>query len=177
MKIKVIDEDNVRIDKYLMNNTEYSSNFDDTKKEKLITINNVMDNSLNGVKYTSYESFDTLSILSDDLDKSLIDLVYLYYGSIKEYDESWKMTIQEFVNYLNTDILTDKRFDDLEKSDMHQIKHEIVKDYHHFVDEVGWIDDFNLNCLELIYEDYKREGGNIWFGGKRQTWWVRLFHL
>ena len=59
----------------------------------------------------------------------------------------------------------DKRFDDLEKSDMHQIKHEIVKDYHHFVDEVGWIDDFNLNCLELIYEDYKREGGNSYIEG------------
>ena len=59
----------------------------------------------------------------------------------------------------------DKRFDNLEKSDMHQIKHNIVKDYHYFVEGKGWIDDFNLNCLELIYEDYTREGGNSYVEG------------
>ena len=58
-----------------------------------------------------------------------------------------------------------ERFDKLEQSDMHQIKHDIVKDYHYFIDEKGWIDDFNLDCLELIYQDYKREGGNSYIDG------------
>ena len=103
--------------KDVMNNKDYSENFDATKKEKLTTINKIMNNSLNGTKYTSAEAFALLNILSDDLDKSLVELVYMYYGSNNEYDESWKMTIEEFVNYLNSDILTDSRFDDFISSE------------------------------------------------------------
>ena len=101
----------------VMDNKDYSSNFDDAKREKLTTINNVMDNALNGTKYTSAEAFAVLDVLSNDLDKSLIDLVYMYYGSSKTYDDSWKMTVEEFINYLNSDIITDSRFDDFIDSD------------------------------------------------------------
>lgn len=103
--------------KDVMNNKDYSENFDTEKREKLTTINKIMNNSLNGTKYTSAEAFALLNILNDDLDKSLVDLVYMYYGSNKEYNESWKMTIEEFVNYLNSDILTDSRFDDFISSE------------------------------------------------------------
>ena len=103
--------------KDVMNNKDYSENFDTKKREKLTTINKIMNNSLNGTKYTSAEAFALLNILSDDLDKSLVELVYMYYGSNNEYDESWKMTIEEFVNYLNSDILTDSRFDDFISSE------------------------------------------------------------
>ncbi len=96
----------------VMNNKEYASNFDNDKKEKITTINTLMNNSLNKTKYTSKEAFNTLKVLSDNLDKSLLDLVYLYYGSNKEYNLSWKMTIEQFVNYLNSNIITDKRFND-----------------------------------------------------------------
>lgn len=103
--------------KDVMNNKDYSENFDAKKREKLTTINKIMNNSLNETKYTSAEAFALLNILSDDLDKSLVELVYMYYGSNNEYDESWKMTIEEFVNYLNSDILTDSRFDDFISSE------------------------------------------------------------
>lgn len=96
----------------VMNNKDYSANFDNVKRNKLITINKLMDNSLNKVQYTSSEAFGMLDILSNDLDKSLVDLVYLYYGSNKEYDETWKMTVEEFINYLNSDIITDAQFND-----------------------------------------------------------------
>ena len=36
----------------------------------------------------------------------------MYYGSYAEYDNNWKMTVQQFVNFLNDDILNDSRFDD-----------------------------------------------------------------
>ncbi len=98
--------------KDVMNNKEYASNFNTTKKEKLTTINTLMNNSLQKTKYSQQEAFNTLTVLSNNLDKSLLDLVYMYYGSIKEYNYSWKITIEEFVNYLNSDILPDKRFND-----------------------------------------------------------------
>ena len=96
----------------VMNNKDYSASFDSENKNKLTTINTLMNDSLNGTKYTSSESFALLDILSDNLDKSLIDLVYMYHGSNKEYNDSWKMTIEEFVDYLNSDILSDERFND-----------------------------------------------------------------
>ena len=98
--------------KNVMNNKDYSAKFDDTKREKLTTINDIMNKSLNNEKYTSTETFASLDILSDNLDKNLVDLVYMYYGSNKEYNTGWKMTIEEFINYLNSNILTDQRFDD-----------------------------------------------------------------
>ncbi len=98
--------------KDVMNNKDYSANFDKDNKEKLTTINILMANSLNDLKYTSNESYNLLSNLSDNLDKTLIELVYMYYGSSKEYDKSWTMTVEKFINYLNLDIITDERFND-----------------------------------------------------------------
>ena len=96
----------------VMDSADYGSSFDNKKKEKINTVKKLMDDSINGVKYTYNEAFGTLTVLSDNLDKSLIELVYLYYGSTNEYDESWKLTIEEFINYLNSDIITDSRFDE-----------------------------------------------------------------
>ncbi len=105
----------------VMNNPEYASSFDNSKKEKLTTINNIMINSLKKVKYTSNEAFGILTILSDDLDKNLLDLVYMYYGSNNEYNNSWQMTIEEFVNYLNSNIINDERFTDFISKDKRKI--------------------------------------------------------
>lgn len=103
--------------KDVMNNKNYSSKIDENKREKLKAIDKIMNNSLKETKYTSEEAFASLIILSDDLDTSIVDLVYMYYGSDREYDESWKMTVEEFIDYLNSDILTDSRFDDFISSE------------------------------------------------------------
>ncbi len=95
----------------VMNHKEYSKKFNEEKRNQLTTIEAIMNHSLDGTKYTSSEIFALLYILSDQLDSSLVDLIYMYYGSNYEYDESWKMTVEEFVHYLNSDIITDKRFD------------------------------------------------------------------
>ena len=100
-----------------MNNKEFSGNFDYEKKEKLNTIASLMNQSLRKTEYTSNEAFAILKILSDDLDQSLIDLVYLYYNSQHEFDDTWTMTVEEFINYLNTDIIRDSRFDDFINAD------------------------------------------------------------
>ncbi len=110
--------------KDVMNNKEYSSNFDTQKRTKLTTINTLMSDALKGTKYSPKEIYSHLNILSNDLEESLIDLVYMYYGSTHEYNESWKMTIEEFVTYLNSDIITDSRFNDFINSE----KRTTIKD-------------------------------------------------
>ena len=45
------------------------------------------------------------------------------------------------------------------KSDRDDIKSYITEKYHHFIEQ-GWIDDYNLDCIEKRYSHYKKEGGN-----------------
>jgi hypothetical protein len=59
----------------------------------------------------------------------------------------------------------EKRVNLLTESDMHDIKQAIVKDYHYFVEDREWIDDFSLDCLERRFDDYKKENGNSYIAG------------
>ena len=77
-----------------------------------------MNASLNNTKYTKNEIFGILSHLTDNLDKNQIDLLYVDYGSMKEYKDQWVLTVEQFVNYLNDDILQDNRFTDFIEDDM-----------------------------------------------------------
>lgn len=104
----------------VIKNSEYSSNFDDNMKKELNTINGIMEASLNNTKYTKNEIFAILSNLADNIDKDQVDLVYVYYGSSKEYNNDWTLTVEQFINYLNDDILQDSRFDDFIEDDMRQ---------------------------------------------------------
>ena len=45
------------------------------------------------------------------------------------------------------------------KSDRDDIKSYITEKYHYFIEQ-GWIDDYNLDCIEKRYGHYKKEGGN-----------------
>ena len=54
----------------------------------------------------------------------------------------------------------DKRVDRLTISDRNDIKQYIVREYHYFVEEKGWIDDYSLDSILQRFEDYKEEGGN-----------------
>lgn len=127
----------------VMNNKDYSDKFDESTKNKLTTILSVMNTSINGIKYTTNESFAVLSKLSNDLDKSLIELVYIYYGSSNNYDNNYKLTVEEVVNYLNDDILTDKRFSSFIDEDM---KEKIVNAK----------DTINKSKNLLVSSDYSR---------------------
>lgn len=102
----------------VITNPEYSSNFDEDIKSKLNTINGIMNASLNNTKYTKEEIFGVLSSLANNLDKDQVEILYVYYGSSKEYNNDWQLTIEQFVNYLNNHILQDNRFDDFIEDDM-----------------------------------------------------------
>ncbi len=103
----------------VVNQEPYASQFDADKKEKLKTIDTIMTSSLQKKLYDKEEMYQTLSKLAH-LDKNLIDLLYMYYGSQYDYQTSWQMPIEEFVRYLNEDILKDSRFDDFLEEDRRQ---------------------------------------------------------
>ncbi len=99
-------------------NSEYSSNFEEEQITKLNTVNGIMNGTINNTKYTADEIFAIISKLSDDVEKNTIKMLYTYYGSSKNYDSGWQMTVEQFVNFLNDDILQDERFTDFIEDDM-----------------------------------------------------------
>lgn len=48
----------------------------------------------------------------------------------------------------------------LMQSDKDAIKFAITKEHHYFCYELGFIDDYSLDCLERRYAHYKDQGGN-----------------
>lgn len=107
----------------VMKNKEYSNNFDENSKVKINTINGIINATLNDTKYSKEEIFAILNNLTGNLDKNTVDLLYMYYGSSKDYNNEWTITIEKFINYLNEVILNDSRFNDFIESD---IKENIV---------------------------------------------------
>lgn len=115
--ISLIDFTNFIISDVIPNPT-YSSKIDNESKNKLNTVNAIMNNTLNGTKYNSLDLYNVLNKLSDGLDYNLIDIVYTYYGSKNNYDDSWKLTVEEIVNYLNNDLLKDEKYSSFLDADM-----------------------------------------------------------
>lgn len=58
-----------------------------------------------------------------------------------------------------------KKIDMLVNSDKDDIKSYITRQHHYFCYQIGWIDDFSLDCLERRYEHYAEEGGNSFIEG------------
>ncbi len=104
-------------------NNNFSKYFSEESKNKINRINTVMLNTMNNYKYTANNLYTLLQKLSNNINKALIDLLYTYYGSIYNYDENYKLTIEEFINYLNKDILNDLRYSLILNKDLkNQIK-------------------------------------------------------
>lgn len=102
----------------VLKNSTYSSMIDEYNTSKLINVEELMNNTLNGKKYSSKEFYNSLSKLDDGIDKSMIELLYIYNGSIKKYNKEWLLTVEEIIKYLNDDVINDKRFKDFIDKDM-----------------------------------------------------------
>ena len=102
----------------VINDEKYASNFSESSKTKIYAINDIMMQTLDNRKYDSTSLYTSLSKLNNSIDKNMIKLVYIYYGSTNNYDESWSMTVEKLVNYINNDILNDNTYKEYIKDDM-----------------------------------------------------------
>lgn len=57
-----------------------------------------------------------------------------------------------------------RSIDLLTASDKDDIKAYITREHHYFCYQLGYIDDYNLDCIEKRYAHYKDEGGNSFIG-------------
>lgn len=91
-------------------NEKYASNFNSSSLKQLETIDNIMKGVEGNKKYSSSEIYSLLNSFTSSLDKNMIELLYLYYGSNHFYNNKWTLTIEELITYLKQDIIKDKRF-------------------------------------------------------------------
>ena len=109
--------------KNVINNKNYSSKINSESKQKITGISEVINSSLNDKKHTSKEMLNILEKIDKNIDRNAIEIIYLYYGSNYEYNNDWVMTIEQLIDYLNDDVITDSRFDSYIKDN---IKDDIV---------------------------------------------------
>ena len=58
-----------------------------------------------------------------------------------------------------------KAIDILIRSDKDDIKSWITEKHHYFCYDLGYIDDYNYQCIEARYAHYKEEDGNTFIDG------------
>lgn len=110
------------VTKFILNevvkDSNYKNYFDANSVTKLNAIDRIMAASLKNEKFSASKIYVMLSKLTDSLDKDLVKLVYIYNGSINSFDDNSKLTLEQLVNYLNDDILSDDMFKDFLDKDL-----------------------------------------------------------
>ena len=102
----------------VVNDSKYASMFTDDMKSQLNTVRAIMESVKKNTKFNLTEMLALINHLADNIDKNTMDLLFIYYGSVNHYNEDWTLTVEEFVRYINDDILTDSRFDDFIDNEM-----------------------------------------------------------
>lgn len=100
---------------------EYKKYFNSDTKKQLESIRKVINSSLKKEKLTAGKTYMMLSTLNKSLNDNLVDMVYLYNGSIKEFKDDYELSLEELITYLNNDILLDSSFNEFLDKDKKDI--------------------------------------------------------
>ena len=98
------------IDETILPNAEYANRLGQAEQNKLAALATLMRSARAGVLYGYDALYRAILPLSGSFDKNKLYLAYLYHGSLYDYDESWTLTLETFVNFLTDKILPDSRF-------------------------------------------------------------------
>ncbi|MBQ8202741.1 MAG: MMPL family transporter [Clostridia bacterium] len=93
----------------------------DTNTSDMLSSARTMVNAvISGDAYTAAEMGTLLSGLTEDLESSMVELMYLYAESSENADPQWTMTLETLFNYMINDVLKDSRFESVIDADMRQ---------------------------------------------------------
>lgn len=97
----------------VLSNSEYADKIDADTSDMLSSARTMVNAVISGEVYTAEEMGTLLSGLSEELESSMVELMYLYAESSPNANPEWTMTIEELFNYLVDVVLVDERFCDL----------------------------------------------------------------
>ena len=98
--------------------------------------------------------------------------VFHYVAEEQRTDQLAESSMSQIAEIAESQRQTNAKLEDMDKSikmlissDRDDIKAFVTIQYHQFVEDKKWIDDFSLECLEKRYSHYVEEGGNSFIGG------------
>ena len=96
----------------VLNAPEYSDMIDPEMKSQLGSAQKMVNAVVSGKKLSSSEMTSLLTSLAGEgmLDKSTVDLIYLFISSSNNYDPEWKMSIETLFTHLSTELINDPVF-------------------------------------------------------------------
>lgn len=95
---------------------------DTISEEEFPEIDNPMallDEMMSGEKrYSAREMALNFSAMGEDIDPGLMELLYLYYGCMHQYDQQWTMSLDGMISFLGDTVMNDPRFASFITADM-----------------------------------------------------------
>lgn len=147
--------------KDLSQNIAFSSMFKNDTLKQLTMLQKLINGTVAGTQYTSAKLSNLLGMDADKLNQ-----LYLLYNSKHGYTSGWKISAQKFVNFINSDVLTNKdfsdRFDKDTKKELHTAKtiiDAVVSGKTYTAKELakmfsGMSEELNENTMNLMYLFY-----------------------
>jgi len=155
---------------------------DDPQAKMMKLLNEMLDTTNH---YTAAQLVVNVGKLGMPIDSSMIDLLYLYYGANKHFDENWTMSVEEMINFISDSVMNDAKYaafiDDTVKSDFSKVQAElisglammrndnyglavIVTDYPWESPETyAFVDHVDKMCDNLFDEDYYMIGESVMY--------------
>lgn len=96
---------------------DFADKFDSSTKKELKLANQLINAVVKGDSYSPARLYKLLKGASDDLSENIIELIYLYHGSVKHSDPNWTMSIDSLFHFLADDVVNDTRFTELLNED------------------------------------------------------------
>ena len=102
----------------ILSNKTYAKQFDEETAEMLGTAQKLINAVVSEESYSAAQMAELLSGLSEEMDASMLELMYLYASGVNHSDENWIMTTEQLFNYMVDVVLVDERFEGLLEEDM-----------------------------------------------------------
>lgn len=154
----------------------------DPMAKKMRLLNQMLDTTN---KYTAAQLYNNVGKFGMPIDASMIDLLYLYYGANKRFNDEWTMNVEEMISFISDSVMNDAKFsafiDDTVKSDFSKVQEQLVSglammrsDNHGLAvlvtnypwespETYSFIDRVNSICDDILDNDYYMIGESVMY--------------
>ncbi len=94
----------------VLSDSSMADAFDEESAKQLNGMKKMVDAVVSGKMYSAAELSEIMQDMSEDMDAASMELIFLFYGSMKQSDSAWTMTMEQLFNYLSEDLVNDERF-------------------------------------------------------------------
>lgn len=134
------------IQQEVLSNEDYADRMSGDAAEMLTAARTLMDAVISDKEYNAAELNELFGGLTDKLDESTMELLTMFYGSQKDSNSEWTLSIHQLFDHLSNSILNDPRFEKFLDDD---IRNAIVENRSTIDDGIAQLKGENYSRLIL----------------------------